>query len=103
MPKPKRRDDGRLLTMTYINFYVCNEAVIVPMFEDAADDLAQQNDCCRLSRPPADLARCHGAAARRGWHSLHHLAATAAADHSARRVAEFFVDGRFLPGLAIWG
>lgn len=42
MPKPKRRDDGRVLTMTYVNFYVCNGAVIVPMFEDAADDLAQR-------------------------------------------------------------
>jgi len=42
LPKPRRRDDGRLLTMTYINFYPCNGGVIVPMFEDNADDAAQR-------------------------------------------------------------
>jgi agmatine deiminase len=31
-----------VLTLTYINFYLCNGAVIVPMFEDAADDVAQR-------------------------------------------------------------
>lgn len=42
LPKPKKRADGRLLTMTYINFYVCNGAVIVPMFEDPADSTAEK-------------------------------------------------------------
>ncbi len=42
LPKPKQRDDGRLLTLTYINYYVCNGAVIVPIFEDAADGVAQK-------------------------------------------------------------
>lgn len=42
LPKPKQRDDGRLLTLTYINFYPCNGGVIVPMFEDNADDTAQK-------------------------------------------------------------
>ena len=42
LPKPKQRDDGRFLTLTYINFYVCNGAVIVPMFEDSADATAKK-------------------------------------------------------------
>ena len=42
LPKPKERADGRLLTLTYINFYVCNGAVIVPMFEDPADAAAEK-------------------------------------------------------------
>jgi agmatine deiminase len=42
LPKPKKRDDGRFLTLTYINFYLCNGAVIVPMFEDAADAQAKK-------------------------------------------------------------
>jgi agmatine deiminase len=42
LPKRRQRDDGRTLTLTYINFYLCNGAVIVPMFEDAADDAAQK-------------------------------------------------------------
>lgn len=42
LPKPKQRDDGRVLTLTYINFYLCNGAVIVPLFEDAADDAAHR-------------------------------------------------------------
>jgi agmatine deiminase len=42
LPKPRKRDDGRTMTCSYINFYVCNDAVIVPMFEDPADDLAQK-------------------------------------------------------------
>ncbi len=42
LPKPRKRQDGRLLTLTYINFYVCNGAVIVPMFEDAADGTAEK-------------------------------------------------------------
>lgn len=42
LPKPKKRDDGRVLTQTYINFYPCNGGVIVPMFEDYADDVAKR-------------------------------------------------------------
>jgi agmatine deiminase len=42
LPKPRQRDDGRMLTLTYINYCLCNGAVIVPMFEDAADDAAQR-------------------------------------------------------------
>jgi len=42
LPKPQKRADGRLLTMTYINFYVCNGAVIVPMFGDPADATAEK-------------------------------------------------------------
>lgn len=42
LPKPRKRDDGRFLTLTYINLYVCNGAVIVPMFEDAADAQAKK-------------------------------------------------------------
>lgn len=42
LPKPKKRADGRLLTLTYVNFYLCNGAVIVPVFEDSADDAAKK-------------------------------------------------------------
>ncbi|HRY25229.1 MAG: agmatine deiminase family protein [Geminicoccaceae bacterium] len=42
LPKPRKRADGRLLTLTYINFYVCNGAVIVPVFEDYADETAKK-------------------------------------------------------------
>ncbi len=42
LPKPRKREDGRLLTLTYINFYLCNGAVIVPMLEDPADAVAQK-------------------------------------------------------------
>jgi len=33
-------DDRRLLPCSYANFYICNAAVIVPLFEDPKDDLA---------------------------------------------------------------
>ena len=37
-PKPRLGREGRRMTMSYINFYVCNEVVIVmPAFEDAQD------------------------------------------------------------------
>lgn len=39
-PKARRREDGRRLTTSYINFYLSNGAVVLPMFEDAADDTA---------------------------------------------------------------
>lgn len=42
LPKPRKRADGRLLTLTYVNFYLCNGAVIVPVFEDYADDTAKK-------------------------------------------------------------
>ena len=40
LPKPQERQDGRLLTRTYINFYLCNGAVVVPSFDDGADQKA---------------------------------------------------------------
>jgi agmatine deiminase len=39
-PKARHRDDGRRLTTSYINFYLSNETVILPMFGDAMDDEA---------------------------------------------------------------
>lgn len=39
-PKARHRDDGRRLTTSYINFYVSNGAVVMPMFEDSMDDTA---------------------------------------------------------------
>ncbi len=36
-PKPRLGRDGRRMTMSYINFYIANGAVIVPAFEDAQD------------------------------------------------------------------
>jgi agmatine deiminase len=39
-PAARYREDGRRLTASYINFYLANEAVIVPMFDDAMDSAA---------------------------------------------------------------
>jgi agmatine deiminase len=43
VPQPRavaRRRDGRRLSLSYVNFYVANGAVIVPAFEDGADQTA---------------------------------------------------------------
>lgn len=39
-PKPRLRPDGRRLTLSYINFYLANGAVIMPAFADPADRAA---------------------------------------------------------------
>jgi agmatine deiminase len=39
-PKPRRRRDGRRLSLSPINFYLANRAVIVPRFGDVADNAA---------------------------------------------------------------
>lgn len=39
-PKPRRRRDGRRLSLSPVNFYLANGAVIVPRFGDAADNAA---------------------------------------------------------------
>ncbi|WGF88362.1 agmatine deiminase family protein [Marinivivus vitaminiproducens] len=39
-PSVKTREDGRRLTRSYLNFYIANDAVILPVFEDSADDAA---------------------------------------------------------------
>jgi agmatine deiminase len=36
-PKAQKRDDGRRLTLSYINFYLPNGGVLMPAFADAAD------------------------------------------------------------------
>lgn len=39
--QPARRDEqGRRLTLSYTNFYMANGAIVMPAFEDAADDEA---------------------------------------------------------------
>ncbi|MBM3518008.1 MAG: agmatine deiminase family protein [Alphaproteobacteria bacterium] len=41
VPRPKAREiDGRALVRSYLNFYPANGAVIVPVFDDVADDRA---------------------------------------------------------------
>lgn len=42
LPKPRPRGDGRFLTLTYINFYLCNGAVIMPIFADSCDSAAKK-------------------------------------------------------------
>lgn len=37
LPKPRERSPGRLLTQSYVNFYLANGAVIVPGFDDPRD------------------------------------------------------------------
>ncbi len=39
-PAKRTRDDGRRLTLSYVNLYLANGAVVVPMFNDAMDDRA---------------------------------------------------------------
>jgi agmatine deiminase len=39
-PAARSRPDGRRLTTSYLNFYVANGAVLVPMFQDPMDDAA---------------------------------------------------------------
>jgi agmatine deiminase len=39
-PAPRSREDGRRLTASYINFYIANGAVLLPMFDDPMDDAA---------------------------------------------------------------
>lgn len=37
-PKARHDGDGRRLSTSYINFYVANEAVVLPVFDDPMDD-----------------------------------------------------------------
>jgi agmatine deiminase len=39
-PAARSRPDGRRLTTSYLNFYLANGAVLVPMFDDPMDDAA---------------------------------------------------------------
>jgi agmatine deiminase len=39
-PKARKRDDGRRLTLSYINFYIANGGIVMPGFADAADKAA---------------------------------------------------------------
>jgi agmatine deiminase len=39
-PAPRHREDGRRLTASYINFYLANGAIIVPIFDDPMDAAA---------------------------------------------------------------
>ena len=39
-PAARSRPDGRRLATSYINFYLANRAVLVPMFDDPMDDAA---------------------------------------------------------------
>jgi agmatine deiminase len=39
-PAPRHREDGRRLPASYINFYLANDAVIVPIFDDPNDGAA---------------------------------------------------------------
>ncbi len=40
LPAPRRRHDGRWLSLSYVNFYFAEGAVLVPAFEDPADRAA---------------------------------------------------------------
>ncbi len=41
-PSLRRREDGGVVEASYVNFYVCNGAVILPCFDDPADEPARQ-------------------------------------------------------------
>ena len=40
MPAPRRTEEGRQLAISYLNFYLANDTVFVPAFDDATDDKA---------------------------------------------------------------
>jgi agmatine deiminase len=40
LPKPKHKADGTRLTLSYINFYLPNGGLVLPAFEDSADEKA---------------------------------------------------------------
>ncbi len=40
MPQPRRSEDGRLLTTSYVNFCFANGALLLPAFDDPADAVA---------------------------------------------------------------
>lgn len=66
-PQQRRHEDGRAMPISYINFYIANGAVIVPAFDDPADDLAAGiiadafpgRVCAQV--PALDIARGGGA------------------------------------------
>jgi agmatine deiminase len=41
-PKPRRGDDGRRLGLSYVNLYLANGGVVMPSFEDPADQKAYE-------------------------------------------------------------
>ena len=47
LPKPRRKADGSPLTLSYVNFYLPNGGVVLPAFDDPADDKALEilEDC----------------------------------------------------------
>ena len=65
-PQQAQHDDGRMMPLSYINFYIANGAVIVPAFGDAADDEAANiigaafpgRECVQV--PALDIARGGG-------------------------------------------
>ncbi len=42
LPKPKKKADGTRLTLSYVNFYLPNGGVVLPAFDDPADDKAME-------------------------------------------------------------
>ncbi|GAA6156710.1 agmatine deiminase family protein [Pyruvatibacter sp. HU-CL02332] len=65
-PQQAQHDDGRMMPLSYINFYIANGAVIVPAFGDEADDEAASiigaafpgRECVQV--PSFDIARGGG-------------------------------------------
>jgi agmatine deiminase len=41
-PRPQTRDDGRRLTLSYVNFYIANGGIVMPAFGDSADSTAHR-------------------------------------------------------------
>ena len=66
LPGPKRDDEGRRLPASYANFLVINGAVLVPVYGDAADNVALQclGDCfpdrALVAIPALPLIRQYG-------------------------------------------
>lgn len=69
LPKPRRKADGSRLTLSYVNFYLPNGGVVLPAFDDPADDRALEilEDCF----PDRELVQIPALPILRGGGGIH--------------------------------
>ncbi|MBI1239260.1 MAG: agmatine deiminase [Alphaproteobacteria bacterium] len=68
-PRARKRHDGSLLEASYVNFYLCNGAVIAPAFGDPQDDAA--GDLLAALFPERDIVQIDVRAIAEGGGGLH--------------------------------
>lgn len=66
---PRTRHDGTRLEMSYINFYACNGAIVMPAFDDKADEEAKRiiADCY----PDREIVQLDASAVIEGGGGIH--------------------------------